>query len=89
MSGALPFGYAGEPGTCLWCGRKLRHRRVMATDADQGNPTYKVEGAQFATIVADRAGPYQDDTFDTLGCGYRFGLRMAELGRRLAPRTTT
>jgi DNA-directed RNA polymerase subunit RPC12/RpoP len=20
-----PFGYAGKPQTCLWCGRKLRH----------------------------------------------------------------
>lgn len=83
MASSKRFGYRGEAGTCLWCGEKLRHERVMADDADKGNPTYKVEGANFATIKAAKAGRYQDDRFCGLGCGYQFGLRMADLGRRL------
>ena len=85
MPGFRPFGYTGEPGTCLWCGKRLRRERVHATDADEGNPSYNPGSAYGApTIQAAKAGPYQDDAFDTLGCGYRFGRRLAELGRRLA-----
>ena len=80
-----PFGYQGVPGTCLWCGRKLRYERVMADDQDQDNPTYKAVGPGFATITAAKAGRYQDDMFCGLSCGYLFGRRLARLGRRLAP----
>lgn len=34
-------------------------------------------------IKAAKAGPYQDDAFCTLNCGYQFGLQMVENGRRL------
>lgn len=77
------FGYEGKTGTCLWCGHKLTFKRVMAHDADKDNPTYKVEGAHFATKRAEQAGGYQDDSFCGLRCGYQFGLRLASLGRRL------
>lgn len=81
-----PFGYEGEDGTCLWCGRKLRYLRVTATDADKGNPTYRAEGAQFATIVAGKSGPNFDGLFDTTNCGYQFGRRFALNGHRLVAR---
>lgn len=32
---------------------------------------------------AEKAGPYQDDNFCTLNCGYRFGVQMADNGHRL------
>lgn len=72
-----PFGYTGKPGTCRWCGRKLRYGTVIATDADKDNPTYKDYGANFATKRATRAGGYQDDRFCGLRCGYQYGVRAA------------
>lgn len=87
MAGWQPFGYEGKPGTCLWCGRKLRYRRVLAGNSDKGNPTYREDGYHFATIQAAQAGAYQDGHFDTMSCGYLFGNRMANLDRRLRSRT--
>ena len=74
MGDYQPFGYTGEPGTCFWCGRRLRRKTVPAEPAEPG--AAKI-GAQ------SRLGGYQDDTFCGLRCGYQFGLRMAELGRKL------
>lgn len=84
-----PFGYAGEPGTCLWCGRRLRYLRVMATDSDKDDPSYKVVGPHFATKRAQQAGPNQDDLFDTTNCGYLFGRRMALMGHRLQAKASS
>lgn len=81
-----PFGYTGEARTCLWCGRPLRRETVIDEDLEQ---KLRAEGAtgqeayEKALVPADRLGPYQDDSFDTRTCGYQFGVRMAELGRRL------
>jgi hypothetical protein len=75
-----PFGYKDEPGTCLWCGRKLRHAQVMAEENEPGATRI---GPGYWLKRAKEAGPYQDGCFDTQGCGYQFGLRMARLGRRL------
>ena len=78
-----PFGWRGKPDTCLWCGRKLRFRTVIATDADKDKPTYKEHSPTYATVQADKRGPNQDGLFDTDGCGYLFGQRLAQLGHRL------
>jgi hypothetical protein len=32
MSEWHPFGYEGKPGTCVWCGRKLRRMRSPVWD---------------------------------------------------------
>jgi hypothetical protein len=80
VSDYQPFGYTGEPGTCFWCGRRLRRRKVSA---EPGEPGATKAGLHFWTKPAARLGGYQDDTFCGLRCGYQFGLRMAELGRRL------
>jgi hypothetical protein len=57
--------------------------RVIAGDSQRTDPSYKIEGFNFATVKADKAGSYQDGMFCGLRCGYQFGLRLAELGRRL------
>ena len=66
------FAATGEPGTCLWCGRRLRHETVIDPASDEPYPGNLVR--------AEKAGRYQDDIFCGLGCGYRFGVRVAELG---------
>ena len=75
MPATRPFGATGEPGTCLWCGRRLRHETVIDPASDKPYPGNLVR--------AEQAGRYQDDSFCGLGCGYRFGRRLAELGNRL------
>lgn len=84
MGASKPFGYKGKPGTCWWCGNKLRHEAVSATDADQGNPTYKrSEWSNSASIQAPTAGYEQNGFFDTLRCGFKFGVELARLGTQL------
>ena len=80
MSDRQPFGYEGKPGTCLWCGRKLHRKKVMA---DPGEAGATEVGPHFWHKPADKLGGYQDDSFCGLRCGYSFGLRLAQLGRRL------
>jgi hypothetical protein len=72
-----PFGYTGAPGTCRWCGDKLRYRRVVATDADKGNPTYRADPYSGASIRAAKPGGYQDGKFCGLRCGYQWAVRAA------------
>ena len=85
MASWQPYGYRGEPGTCLWCGRKLRRVRVMADEQDQDDPTYKAEGPGWATVQAATPGVSQNGHFDTQGCGFWFGVALADHGRRLMP----
>jgi hypothetical protein len=82
-----PFGYQGEENTCLWCGRPLYFRRVIADDSDKDNPTWQPpkDAYSWPTVQAPRRGAYYDGMFDTMGCGYMFGKRMGELGHRLRP----
>jgi hypothetical protein len=89
MAAWQPYGYEGEPGTCLWCGRPLRYVRVMADESDRGNPSYREEPGGYGTIKPDEPGPAQNGYFDTQGCGFWFGVRMAQLGRRLNVRRRT
>lgn len=87
MSSFKPFGYQGLPGTCLWCGDRLRYQRVLATDEDRADPSYKPASSyEPATVRAEKPGRYWDGFFCGLGCGYRYGKRMAELGNRLEAR---
>lgn len=86
LDGGKPFGATGKPGTCLWCGDKLKHGTVTADESQRDDPTYKSVAPHYATVRAARSGSYQDDKFCGLRCGYRFGLRMAELGKRLKAR---
>lgn len=74
------FGYQGKPDTCLWCGRKLRRKKVIA---EPGEPGAVERSFHFWEKPAEKLGGYQDGFFCGLRCGYEFGLRMAQLGRRL------
>jgi hypothetical protein len=68
------YGYRGHPGTCRWCGDKLRHERVMADESDKADPTYREERGGWATVLATKAGAYQDDLFCSLRCGYQWAI---------------
>lgn len=63
------FNYEGQEGTCLWCGRQLRVERQTAAEKDAGEPR--------------KLGDYGDGYLCGLSCGYNFGRRLAELGKRL------
>lgn len=81
-----PFGYKGDPLTCLWCGKKLYYKTVIDEDlekAARASGATRHEASEASLVKADHAGAYQDDSFCTASCGYLFGLRMAELGHRL------
>lgn len=81
-----PFGYKGKPGTCKWCGRKLRRKywpkyeTTKALNVLGDETTYQ---KRVGKEPAAGLGGYSDNHFCGLRCGYQFGLRMAELGRRL------
>jgi hypothetical protein len=66
---AQPFGASNDLGTCRWCGRKLRPYPYRDEPWAQGQ----------------ELGGYGDNHFCGLRCGYEFGLRFAELGKRLEP----
>lgn len=70
-----PYHYRGQPGTCRWCGDKLRYKRVMADDSDRDNPTYKKEPYSGASIRAALPGGYMDGLFCGLRCGYQWAVR--------------
>lgn len=79
-----PFGYKGEPGTCKWCGRKLRFKMLKDWIGYNDETGKRRPGGPWSKGVrAKLAGSYQDGHFCGLRCGYEFGLRMAQLGRRL------
>jgi hypothetical protein len=71
------FNASNKPDTCLWCGRKLRYKTLHDWGVGDANPT--------RSYKAEKGGDYQDGQFCGLRCGYLFGVRMAELGRRLKP----
>lgn len=78
------FGATNQPGTCLFCGRKLRCGTREAKPGEEGNPTWKSYGGNYATVRNEMPGSYADGKFCGLRCGYQFGLRLAQLGRRLS-----
>lgn len=70
MANAQPFGATNQPGTCRWCGRKLRPYPYRAEAWANGRTL----------------GDYGDGHFCGLRCGYEFGRVMADHGRILKPR---
>ena len=86
MSDYQPFGYQEEPGTCLWCGRKLRHVKVIDKALEErlrGEGKSHRDTYEGSLVRATNGGRYQDDTFCGLRCGYQFGRRAAMLGFKL------
>lgn len=86
MSDWHAFNASNKPGTCLWCGRKLRRTTVMA---EAGEPGARKVGKGTGAIwlkPAEKLGSYRDDHFCGLRCGYQFGVRAAGLGDRFAVR---
>lgn len=81
MSSWQPFGYEGKPETCLWCGRKLHYQktRTWGTVEVNGGFTSKITGEKRAELP----GYYEDGFFCGLSCGYKFGVRLAQLDKRL------
>jgi hypothetical protein len=82
------FAHKSEPGTCWWCGRRLRRKswRIQMTEAiphgfHLTGRTGKDPYGPVRTVAADKLGDYQDDKFCGLRCGYQFGLEMAQRHR--------
>jgi hypothetical protein len=93
------FNASNEPNTCIWCGRKLRfkalhsHYDVSVVPIDPSDPAFEEHSnttrKSYKNVVDERAttsGDYQDGFFCGLRCAYQFGVRMAQLGRRLNPK---
>ena len=84
-----PFGYEGKPGTCLWCGRKLR-RKTYPPDKPKGMgwaEWHASPESKQRVPAYDKPGDYGDGFFCGLRCAYDFAVRLAELGRRLEARS--
>lgn len=75
-----PFGATNKPGTCKWCGRKLR-RPLQAFDTQDRF----IPKGQRTTPVYSKPGDYGDGHFCGLRCGYQFGRTMADGGRQFKP----
>ena len=73
------FGHVNEPGCCIWCGRKLRKK----FDSEPIDPTNPVRG--YRKLKTFKLGDYRDGFFCGLRCGYKFAVRLAQLGQRLQP----
>ena len=69
------YGYRGRPGTCRWCGGKLRYLRVSAGDSDKADPTYRDDPYMGVSVRARLPGGYQDGLFCGLRCGYQWAVR--------------
>lgn len=98
MADYRPFGASNEPDTCIWCGKKLRHRQVTAkmTVGDAKAKGHKLSRTQQSmkddwhveVVIGykEKGGDYVDGHFCGLRCGYMFGVAMADNGRRLQPK---
>jgi hypothetical protein len=69
MSDWHPFGYEGKPGTCKWCGRKLRRKSVVDKQLEarleaQGVP--RAKSWQQALVPAEKLGTTRTTT--SAGC---------------------
>jgi hypothetical protein len=84
-----PFGASNQEGTCIWCGNKLRYRQKVP--AGEGLQAIGKRGGRsiYNTVPAEIPGDYEDGFFCGLRCAYQFGVRMAQLGRRLKPKGTS
>ena len=64
-----PCDPSNEPGTCNWCGRKLR--------------PYPFRDARWREGQGKELGGYGDNHFCGLRCGYLFGVQFAQWGHRI------
>lgn len=81
MSDWQHFAAHGDPeqdGNCRWCGRTL----VCKYDEHWNKATGRFDKS--TRRRADKPGSYRDGHFCSLRCGYQFGVRLADHGRRLA-----
>lgn len=68
-----PFNPSNEPGTCLWCGRKLAPQNYIPDPAD----------VKKLVIDPSRLGVGGDGYFCTLADGYSWAVTFAALGQRM------
>lgn len=72
--GYHPYGYEGVPGTCHWCGRKLRRGTYLDPMLQH---QYSPTEWQKALRPLPCLGNYGDGHFCGLRCGYAYGLSAA------------
>jgi len=81
------FGATNDPNTCLWCGRPLRPKREHVEPEKHGFSNTQYGTPEWKAFVKAQPivgyGDYADGKFCGLRCGYLFGRRLADLGRRL------
>lgn len=95
MNSFNEFRHVNAPGHCIWCGKKLRkkwrmeHAPYVTTWHPPDPPHYPVGYAvgsgRLVNVGEPMLGDYGDGHFCGLRCGYRFGVRLAQLGSRLQP----
>lgn len=73
---------SNEPGTCLWCGHKLRQGKGTFVDDPTAPSGRRFDG----DALMAKLGGYADGFFCGLRCGYLFGVEFAGFGRRLNPK---
>lgn len=95
MADWRPFNASNDTDTCLWCGRKLRHRtteshyEMTEVPLAEDHPAWTHRGStrkKYKLVVdrrAEKGGDYQDGQFCGLRCGMQFAWKLADLGRRL------
>jgi hypothetical protein len=88
------FGPVDKLGHCRWCGRALRKkwRTEEAPHTKNWHPPDQHYPDGYASnsstvphvkVGEPTLGDYGDGHFCGLRCGYRFGVRLANLGSRL------
>lgn len=77
MNHFAEFGPVDKPGHCRWCGKKLR-KKFDSEHVEAGNSM-----SNFRKLDTFKLGDYGDGHFCGPRCGYRFGVRLANLGSRL------
>jgi hypothetical protein len=82
------FDASNQPDTCLWCGRKLRHK-TTTVQMEKGETweSYYARAEAAGVTREEKGGDYRDGFFCGLRCGYQFAERLAQLGRRLEEKT--
>ena len=77
------FDASNQPGTCLYCGRRLRWVKQVFTPGLRGE---LIPPSQRPNLYA-KPGDYGDGFFCGLRCGYQFGVLAAEHGKRFEKKT--
>lgn len=87
MEQAMTFAATNEPGTCLWCGEKLRKKRRYQHEWDDKNQKHLriPDGYHYDGVPGYMGNGY----FCTMTCAYRFACASAKHGIRLSPKEKT